>query len=43
MCVTAVVDESKIMHSGADRIHRLVMRPMSLYESGEYNEKISIS
>ena len=42
MCVTTVVDESKIMYSGAGRIHRLVMRPMSLYESGEYNEKISI-
>ncbi len=30
------------MHSGAGRIHRLMMRPMSLYESGESNGKISI-
>ena len=30
------------MHSGTGRIHRLLMRPMSLYESGESNGKISI-
>lgn len=30
------------MHSGAGRIHRLLMRPMSLYESGESNGKILI-
>ena len=36
------VDESKIMHSGTGRIHRLLMRPMSLFESGESNGKISI-
>lgn len=36
------VDESKIMHSGTGRIHRMVMYPMSLYESGESNGKISI-
>ena len=39
---STVVDESIIMHSGAGRIHRLVMRPMSLYESGESNGKIPI-
>ncbi len=39
---STVVDKSKIMHSGAGRIHRLMMRPMSLYESGESNGKISI-
>lgn len=39
---STVVDESQIMHSGAGRIHRLIMRPMSLYESGESNGKISI-
>ena len=39
---STVVDESKIMHSGTGRIHRLLMRPMSLYESGESNGKISI-
>ena len=39
---STVVDESKIMHSGAGRIHRLVMRSMSLYESGESNGKISL-
>lgn len=39
---STVVDESKIMHSGTGRIHRLLMKPMSLYESGESNGKISI-
>ncbi len=39
---STVVDKSKIMHSGAGRIHRLMMRPMSLYESKESNGKISI-
>lgn len=39
---STVVDESKLMHSGTGRIHRLIMRPMSLYESGESNGKISL-
>lgn len=39
---STVVDDSKIMHSGAGRIHRLLMRPMSLYESGESNGKINL-
>ena len=39
---STVVDNEKIMHSGAGRIHRLLMRPMSLYESGESNGKISL-
>ena len=39
---STVVDESKIMHSGTGRIHKLLMRTMSLYESGESNGKISI-
>ena len=39
---STVVDESQIMHFGAGRIHRLIMRPMSPYESGESNGKISI-
>ena len=39
---STVVDESKIMHSGTGRIHRLLMRPMSLYESGESNGRISV-
>lgn len=39
---STVVDETQIMHSGAGRIHRLTLRPMSLYESGESNGKISI-
>ena len=37
-----VVDEDSIMHSGTGRIHRMLMRPMSLYESGESNGQISI-
>ena len=39
---STVVDNSKIMHSGAGRIHRVLMRPMSLYESGESNGKIHL-
>ena len=39
---STVVDESKIMHSGAGRIKRIVMRPMSLYESGESSGEISL-
>lgn len=39
---STVVDDTKIMHSGAGRIHRLLMRPMSLYESKESNGKISL-
>jgi len=39
---STVVDESKIKHSGTGRINRLIMRPMSLYESGESNGSISI-
>lgn len=37
------VDVGKIMHSGIGRIARLVMYPMSLYESKESNGKISLS
>lgn len=36
------IDEVKVMHTGTGRIHRVVMRTMSLYESGESNGKISI-
>ena len=39
---SAVVDKSKIKHSGTGRIDKLKMYPMSLYESGESNGKISI-
>ena len=39
---STIVDENKIMHSGAGRIKRIVMRPMSLYESGESTGKISL-
>lgn len=39
---STVVDESKIMHTGTGRIHRLIMRPMSLFESCESNGKISL-
>ena len=39
---STVVDEDSINHSGTGRIHRLLMRPMSLYESGESNGQISI-
>lgn len=39
---STVVDEDSIMHSGTGRIHRMLMMPMSLYESGESNGQISI-
>lgn len=39
---STIVDDTKIMHSGTGRIHRLLMKPMSLYESGESNGKIQI-
>ena len=39
---STVVYKSKIMHTGTCRIHRLIMRPMSLYESGDSNGKISL-
>lgn len=39
---STIVDNAKIEHSGVGRIHRLMMRPMSLYESGESNGKISL-
>ena len=39
---STIVDNSKIKHKGVGRIHRLMMRPMSLYESGDSNGKISL-
>ena len=39
---STIVDNSKINHKGVGRIHRLMMRPMSLYESGDSNGKISL-
>jgi len=40
---STTVDETTIMHSGTGRISRLIMYPMSLYESKESNGKISLS
>ena len=37
------VDETKIRHSGTGRIARLIMHPMSLFESGESNGGVSLS
>lgn len=36
-------DEDKIQHSGIGRITRMLMRPMSLYESGDSNGSVSLS
>ncbi len=36
-------DMSQVSHSGIGRISRLVMRPMSLYESGESTGEVSLS
>lgn len=40
---STTVDESQIMHSGTGRISRLIMYPMSLFESQESNGKISLT
>lgn len=37
------VDESSIMHSGTGRISRMVMRTMSLFETGESEGSISLN
>ncbi|RJP56547.1 MAG: ATP-binding protein [Ignavibacteriales bacterium] len=39
---STIVDESKIMHTGTGRIARLMMYPMSLFESKESNGSISL-
>ncbi|MBN2696334.1 MAG: ATP-binding protein [Bacilli bacterium] len=39
---STTVDESKIMHTGTGRIARLMMYPMSLFESKESNGSISL-
>jgi predicted AAA+ superfamily ATPase len=39
---STAVDESKISHSGAGRIARVMMRPMSLYESLDSNGSVSL-
>lgn len=36
------IDITKIKHSGTGRIHRIMMYPMSLFESGDSNGKISL-
>ena len=40
---STTVDEKAIMHSGTGRINRMVMYPMSLYESLESNGKVSLA
>ncbi|MCL2249926.1 MAG: DUF4143 domain-containing protein [Oscillospiraceae bacterium] len=40
---STTVDDSIIMHSGTGRISRMVMYPMSLYESNESNGKIPLN
>lgn len=39
---STTIDFDKIKHSGAGRIHRMMMYPMSLYESGDSNGNISL-
>ena len=39
---STTVDKDSSLHSGIGRIQRIIMRPMSLYESGESNGQISI-
>ena len=39
---SATPNHKGILHSGAGRIARLRMRPMSLYESGDSSEKVSL-
>jgi len=40
---STTIDQTQIMHSGTGRISRMIMRPMSLFESYESNGKISLS
>ena len=40
---STTIDQTQIMHSGTGRISRMIMRPMSLFESNESNGKISVS
>lgn len=40
---SATPNHKGVLHSGAGRIGRLRMRPMSLYESGESSGKVSLS
>ena len=40
---STTVDESSIMHSGTGRISRMIMYPMSLFESKESNGNISLA
>ena len=37
------IDRTKIMHTGTGRIDRLVMYPMSLFETGESNGTVSLA
>ncbi|WP_338422673.1 hypothetical protein, partial [Bacillus atrophaeus] len=39
---SATPNHKGIMHSGAGRIAKIRMRPMSLYESGDSSGKISL-
>lgn len=39
---STTIDDVEVMHTGTGRIHRVLMRTMSLFESGESNGKISI-
>lgn len=39
---STVIDDEQIMHSGTGRITTLTMYPMSLFESGESNGRISL-
>ena len=39
---SSTVDKSKVSHSGAGRIAKLLMRPMSLFESGNSDGSISL-
>lgn len=39
---STTINEAEVMHTGTGRIHRVVMRTMSLFESGESNGKIPI-
>ena len=40
---STTIDESSIMHSGTGRISRMVMYPMSLYESKESSGQVSLA
>ena len=41
LTTSTAIDEEEVMHTGTSRIHRVVMRTMSLFESCESNGRVN--